>query len=51
MKFQALINLEISHKEYKTILNGKEKYEKMKENIIIITGSGELSENNIRGKA
>ena len=44
---QALIDLEISHKESKTIVNEKEKYEKMKENIIMITGSGELSENNI----
>ena len=28
---QALIDLEISHKESKTIVNEKEKYEKMKE--------------------
>ena len=32
---QALIDLEISHKESKTIVNEKEKYEKMKNNISI----------------
>ena len=30
---QALIDLEISHEEFKTIVNEKEKNEKMKENI------------------
>ena len=30
---QALIDLEISHKEFKTIVNEKEKYDKMKEGI------------------
>ena len=30
---QALINLEISHEELKTIVNEKEKYEQMKENV------------------
>ena len=30
---QALIDLDISHEEFKTIVNGKEKYEQMKENI------------------
>ena len=28
---QALIDLEISHEEFKTIVNGKEKYSRMKE--------------------
>ena len=30
---QALIDLDISHEEFKTIFNEKEKYEQMKENI------------------
>ena len=30
---QALIDLEISHEEFKTIDKEKEKYEKMKENL------------------
>ena len=30
---QALIEMEISHKEYITILKDKDKYEKMKENL------------------
>ena len=30
---QALIDLEISHEEFVTILKEREKYEKMKENI------------------
>ena len=30
---QALIDIKISHKEFITILKGKEKYEKMKENM------------------
>ena len=33
---QALIDLEISNKEFKTIVDKKEKYEKMKENIRMI---------------
>ena len=32
---QALIYLEISHEEFKTIVNEKEKYEKMKEDRMI----------------
>ena len=45
---QALIDLEISHEEFKTIVNEKEKYEKMKENIRNIKSNDEkdeLSEN------
>ena len=30
---QALIDLDISHEEFKTIVNDKEKYEQMKEDI------------------
>ena len=30
---QALIDLNISHEEFKTIVNEKEKYDQMKENI------------------
>ena len=30
---EALIDMDISHKEFITILNEKDKYEKMKENI------------------
>ena len=40
---QALTDLQISHKEFKTIVNEKEKYERMKENIRIIESSDELS--------
>ena len=43
---QALIDLEISHEKFKTIVNEKEKHEKMKENIRMIKSSHELSENN-----
>ena len=32
--FQALINMEISHKEFITILNEKDKYEKIKNDLI-----------------
>ena len=30
---QALIDLEISHEEFKTVVNEKEKYDQMKESI------------------
>ena len=45
----ALINLEISHEEYKSIISEKEMYEKMK-GIRNIKSNDELSENskNIR---
>ena len=45
---QALINLEITHEEFKTIVNEKEKHEQMKENIRNIKSNdekNELSEN------
>ena len=41
---QALIDLDSSHEEFKIIVNEKEKYEKMKENIRTIKNSDELSE-------
>ena len=42
---QALIDLDISHKEFKTVVNEKEKYEQMKESIRNIKTKDELSEN------
>ena len=45
LKSQALIDLEISHEEFKTIVNEKEKYEQMKENIRNTKSRDELSEN------
>ena len=35
---QALIDLDISHEEFKMILNEKDKYEKMKHNLISKNG-------------
>ena len=42
---QALIDLDISHKEFKTIVNEKEKYERMKESIWNIKSRDESSGN------
>ena len=42
---QALIDLDISHEEFKTIVNEKEKYEQMKESIRNTKNKEELSEN------
>ena len=42
---QALIDLEIIHEEFKTIVNEKEKYDQMKESIRNKKGRDELSEN------
>ena len=42
---QALIDLEISHEEFKTIVNEKEKYEQMKEGIRNTKSKDESSEN------
>ena len=42
---QALIDLDISHKEFKAIMNEKEKHEQMKESIRNIKSRDELSEN------
>ena len=44
---QALIDLDINHEEFKTIINEKEKYEQMKESIRNIKSRDELSENSI----
>ena len=43
--FQALMNLDISHEKFRTIVNEKEKYEQMEESIRNIKGRDELSEN------
>ena len=43
---QALIDLEISHEKFKTIVNEKEQYENMKENIRMVKSSDELNKNN-----
>ena len=43
---QALIDLEISHEEFKTTVNEKEKYEKKKKNIRMVKSSDKLNENN-----
>ena len=42
---QPLLDLEISHEEFKTIVKEKEKYEKMKESIRMIKSSDELNKN------
>ena len=49
---QALINMEISHKEFVTILKEKDKYGKMKENLRNISEElGEKTENMILNSA
>ena len=40
---QALIDLKITYEEFKTIVNEKEKYEQMKENIRNTKSKDELS--------
>ena len=42
---QALIDLDISHEEFKIIVNEKEKYEQMKENIRSTKNSRDIREN------
>ena len=42
---QALIDLEISHEEFKTIVNKKEKYEQMKYSVRNTKNKDESSEN------
>ena len=42
---QALIDLDISHEEFKTIVNEKEKYEQTRESIRNTKNRDELSEN------
>ena len=41
---QALIDLDISHEEFKTIVNEKQKYEQMKESIRNTKSRDKLSE-------
>ena len=48
---QALIDLEIIHKEFKTIADDKEKYEKMKEGIRMMKSSDELNKKGNKIKA
>ena len=51
---QELIDFEINHKKFKTIVNEKEMYEQMKENIRYIKSSDEkdeLSESSRNNKA
>ena len=43
---QALIDLEISREEFKTIVNEKEKYEKIREGIRMMKSSDKLAESN-----
>ena len=42
---QALIDLDISHEEFKTVVNEKEKYEKMNESIRNTNRKDQLNEN------
>ena len=43
---QALIDLEISHEEFTTIVEEKNMYKKIKEGVRMLKSSDELSENN-----
>ena len=43
---QALIDFEISHEEFKTIVNKEQNHRRLKENIRMMKSSDELSENN-----
>ena len=45
---QALINMEISHKEFTTILKEKDKCEKMKENMKTLSEKLEEKQENMR---
>ena len=45
---QALINMEISHEEFITILKEKDKYEKMKENVRNVNEKLEEKQENMR---
>ena len=45
LRSQALIDLDISHEEFKTVANEKEKYEQTKESIRNTKNRDELSEN------
>ena len=43
---QAIIDFKISHEEFKTIVNEKEKYDQMKESIRKTKSKSEISEKN-----
>ena len=46
LESQALIDMEVSHEEFTAILKGKDKYEKMKENVSNISEKlGDKTEN------
>ena len=45
---QALIDMEISHEEFITILKEKDKYEKMKENVRSLSEKLEEKQENMR---
>ena len=47
---QALIDLVISPKEYKTIINENENYEKLKKSITMIKSSDELNDKEVEKK-
>ena len=46
--FKALIDMDLSHKEFITILKEKDKYEKMKENVRNLSEKLEEKQENIR---
>ena len=46
--FKALIDMEISHKEFVTILKEKDKYEKIKENVTNMCEKLEEEQENLR---
>ena len=46
--FQASIDLETSHEEFKTTINEKEKYEKMKEIIRMMKSSDKLNKEKVK---
>ena len=46
LESQALIDMEVSHEEFTAILKGKDKYEKMKENVSNVSEKlGDKTEN------
>ena len=45
---QALIDMEISHEEFTTILKQKDKYEKMKENVRNLSEKSEEKQEDMR---
>ena len=48
---QALIDMEISHEEFITILKEKDKYEKMKENVRNLSEKLEEKQENMRANS